>query len=133
MRLPKNIHDEIVTTVTTIVKSAVNELEDRILKRMTQTRLEPIVEHQAPAWVCPVTEKKALPLEQVRFSQLGGGAVFRLWAGSQPLMKLAWEDSYTVSMSRGANAFYLRTGQTVVVNADKTVVPLKHTITIDKE
>lgn len=137
-RIVHLILDTVTKPIYDCVKAAVDGMESRITTRLL--RLIPDapkyvpqpVPHQVSA--LRVDMRAAKPLAKTIFGQLAPGSVFRLWAGSQPLLKLEEANQqWMTPMYAYANAFYLKTGSTVKLLPNKEVVPLKSTITIDDE
>lgn len=118
--------------IKTIVSSAVDAMEKRITKNViaavqpSQQAPLPLVMRIVPPEQVPPTYNTAPP-GKLYFKDVLPGNVFRLDAGSQPMMKL--EDRYA-EMPYQANAFYLKTGSAKAVRSDAIVVPLRMTMNI---
>lgn len=109
--------------------SVIKHSEDRMVKRV----LEVLKIERAPEIGISFDLKsiKADRMRSVPFANLVGGSVFRLDAGTQPILKLELQQ-WGKPMEHNANAFYLRTGSTCWFPPGKIVVPLKCSITIDE-
>lgn len=136
--------DVVTKLVTEIVSSAVNHMEERITRKLSRdivteawgiiedgVHLEKKQVHMHQSTPLVVAMSQATPMKPVLFNQLPPGSVFRLYQGSQPIMKLEKAHGWGAEMYNGANAFYLRTGSTNRIPETKEVIPLKATITID--
>lgn len=130
--------DTVTTLVTNIVSSAVKHMEERIMRRLSHdirmgaydTMTSPVMVNSPPI----INTVDAPRMQPVKFSQLVPGTVFRLWNGSQPIVKLENPQhrmGWGAPAPHEANCYYLRTGSTNKIPLDKEVIPIKATITID--
>lgn len=133
MKLTKTMLEQITTIVKSCIQATEYRLEGKIESEFRRMRILETQRSMEVSTQINIQTVPAHPMEPIEFWRLSPGSCFRLDAGSQPIMKLAYPtQKWEYPMAYNANAYYIRTGSTVHIPDSKKVVPIKATLIIDE-